>query len=149
MILFCLSHLTCLKAHSSRLSAFILCAVSYHLKAFDHVLPSAGMSFLFPLHSAIPSLFFKAQTKHHFLNVAFLWLCISMSQRNRTKSKRMCVYIKRKRFILKNWFIRLQDLAMPNFAEQVSRLETLEKVDVVVLSSKPIWKQNSFFNGYK
>ena len=33
----------------------------------------------------------------------------------------------------------------PKFARQASRLETQRKVDVVVLSSKATWKQNSLF----
>ena len=36
---------------------------------------------------------------------------------------------------------------MPKFARQVSRLETQRRVDVVVLSSKATWRQNSLFLG--
>ena len=36
---------------------------------------------------------------------------------------------------------------MPKFARQVSRLEIQRRVDVVVLSSKATWRQNSLFLG--
>lgn len=58
---------------------------------------------------------------------------IRLLQRKRTN--RIYIY-ERKRFILKNWLMRVWGLAILKYVEQASSLETWARVDVAVLRPK-------------